>query len=350
MALKQKLILLAFILAICTSHVLASTSTSFQINDESLDFASNAGFLESATYAMDLGGITWIDRNSESGSYILIDGNSILEEVDPVIPPLPPSSGGGGGGSALILPDDDEEPVMDEIVIVEEVHEAAPEEIAEEEVAEEEVVEEEVVEEEVVEEEVVEELISYVEPSEEPIVEEESIAEQEPTFIFTEEEGFLYYETTDGLDEYDFVTELDYEVEQIEIVIPAEDQLESHDGEIIIDGNTGSNYEITAIWIGEDYVARSTVTADENGKFMVKTPGTLKDGEYMVLLYGLEINENKIVQTKYTTVKFNVIDGKAYVKDIKGDVKLSCVRWDFIALYVIIILITIYTLWRKIRK
>lgn len=337
MALKQKLILLAFILALCTSHVLASTSTSFQINDESLDFATNAGFLESTTYAMDLGGITWVDRNSESGSYILIDGNSIIEE-DPVIPPTPPpppsGGGGGGGGSALILPDDDEEPIIDEIEIVEEVeevHEAAPSE-------------------EIAEEEIEEEPIPYVEPLEELIAEEEPTLEQEPTFIFTEEEGFLYYETTDGLDEYDFVTELDYEVEPIEIVIPTEDQLESHDGEIVINGNTGSNYEITAIWMGEDYVARSTVTADDNGEFRVKTPGTLKDGEYMVLLYGLEINENKIVQTKYTTVKFNVIDGKAYVKDIKGDVKLSCVRWDFIALYVIIILITIYTLWRKIRK
>lgn len=334
-------------LALCASHVFASTSTSFQINDESLDFASNAGFLESATYAMDLGGITWIDRNSESGSYILVDGNSILEEEDPIIPPLPPPSGGsssvggGGGGTALIL-FDEEDPIIEEEIIV---HEAAPEE----EIIEEIIPDIELAEPEEPEVEIVTVTPTTTKEDTEDIIMED-IEEEVPTFIFTEEEGFLYYETTDGLDEYDFVTELDYEVDPIEIVIPIEDQLESHNGEVTIEGNTGSNYEITAIWIGEDYVARSSVIADEKGEFMVKTPANLEEGEYMVLLYGLDVNENRIIQTKYSTVKFDVVDGTAYVKDIKGDVKISCIRWDIFSLYAIIILITLYTLWRKFRE
>ena len=343
MALKQKIILLVFILVICASHVLASESSSFQINDESLNFGYNAGFLESTTYAMDLGGITWVDRNSESGSYKLIDGNSIIDG-DPFVPPTPPPSGGstgGGGGSALQIPDyEDDSPIIAQADI--------PEERPLKELPEEE--EEEL--HEAPEEPEVSEEVDFPEEPEVPEVIEEPlpVVEEEPTFIFTEEEGFLYYETEDGLDDYDFVTDLDYEVAPLKIEIPTEDKLESEDGEVTIDGNTGENYEITAIWIGEDYVSKSFATANEDGDFIVRTPGKLNDGEYLVLLYGLEKEGNKIIQTKYSTVNFEVVDGKAYVKEITGEVKITCVRWDFIVIYAIIILITCYLIWRKLKK
>lgn len=341
MTIKQKLILLVFISTVCLNNAFASESSSFQINDESLDFGYNAGFLESATYAMDLGGIPWVDRNSESGSYLLIDGNSIIEGT-PVVPPPPPpppggGSTGGGGGYPLQIPEYDyDEPVILQANILEErplqqlpnlpeeeLHETAPEKDSEPVSIE--------------NSEVIEEPLPYVEP-----------AYEESTFIFTEEEGFLYYETDDGYDELDFIKDLNYEIQPIEI--PTKDQLESKDGEVIINGNTGEYFEITAIWIGEDYVSKSFATADENGEFIIKTPGQLNDGEYLVLLYGLEKSDNKIIQTKYTTVKFNIINGKAYVNDITGEVKITCIRWDFILIYAIIILITIYLIWRKLKK
>lgn len=110
MAFKQKLILLAFILLICASHVLASASDSFQVNDESLDFGYNAGLLQSGSFVMDLAGINWVDRNAESDSYIVIDSNSAVGVSEPASPPSGGGSGGssGGGGSAIIIaPDSD---------------------------------------------------------------------------------------------------------------------------------------------------------------------------------------------------------------------------------------------------
>ena len=127
------------------------------------------------------------------------------------------------------------------------------------------------------------------------------------------------------------------------IETPFEKDLKIEDGKVEIEGNAGKNYEVTAVWMGEDYISKSFATADENGKFIIKSSGELKDGEYFVLLYGLEKQKNKIIQTEYSTVKFNIVDGKS-------EVKIHCFRWDFIVLYIIIILITLYSIWRKEKK
>ncbi|MBD3156340.1 hypothetical protein GF369_00780 [Candidatus Peregrinibacteria bacterium] len=66
------------------------------MNDESLDFAHNTDYLESGSYTMDLSGVFWTDRPSESASFKVIDSNSDIDTTSPPPPPPPPPSGGGG--------------------------------------------------------------------------------------------------------------------------------------------------------------------------------------------------------------------------------------------------------------
>lgn len=94
LSLKIKTILCLYLL-VCSSTVYASSySSNFSINDEALDFAHNSDYLESSSYNMDLSGIFWTDRPSESASFTVIDANSDLTSVTPPTPP-PPSGGGG---------------------------------------------------------------------------------------------------------------------------------------------------------------------------------------------------------------------------------------------------------------
>lgn len=97
----------------CANLAQASFSTSYEVNEESLSYGSNAEFLQSSSYMMDLGDLSWVDRTSESSSYRLIDGNSMLD-VDSVTPPTPPppSGGGGGGGTSPVAGGKD--PVYDQ--------------------------------------------------------------------------------------------------------------------------------------------------------------------------------------------------------------------------------------------
>jgi len=74
----------------------SSYSSNFSVNDEAVDFSYNADYLNSTSYAMDLGTISWTDRLGESTSYKIIDANSELN--NPVTPPTP--GGGGTGGIA----------------------------------------------------------------------------------------------------------------------------------------------------------------------------------------------------------------------------------------------------------
>jgi len=69
----------------------SSYSSNFSVRDEAVDFAHNSDYLKSSSYSMDLSGISWTDRPSESASFKIIDSNSDLEAV-----PTPPPSGGGG--------------------------------------------------------------------------------------------------------------------------------------------------------------------------------------------------------------------------------------------------------------
>ena len=106
----------------------SSYSSTFSVDDEALDFAHNTDYLESSSYTMDLSGVFWTDRPSESASFKVIDANSDLVAVSPPIPPIPPIPGGGGsvaGGrpdsdfgetdSAIIgvLPEDEVMPDLD---------------------------------------------------------------------------------------------------------------------------------------------------------------------------------------------------------------------------------------------
>jgi hypothetical protein len=99
--LKQKIAIFILITLSCANLAQASFSTSYELNEESLSYGSNVEFLESASYMMDLGDMAWVDRNSDSLNYALIDGNSMFFDttVTPPTPPTPPPTGGGGGSS-----------------------------------------------------------------------------------------------------------------------------------------------------------------------------------------------------------------------------------------------------------
>ncbi|MCD6109700.1 hypothetical protein J7J83_03000 [bacterium] len=75
----------------------SSYSPNFNVQDEALDFAHNSDYLKSSSYSMDLSGIFWTDRPSESASFKIVDANSNL--TGSVTPPTPPTPSGGGGGS-----------------------------------------------------------------------------------------------------------------------------------------------------------------------------------------------------------------------------------------------------------
>ena len=96
-----------FILGIMinASIALASSSSSFDVNDESLNYSSSGGLLSSDSYQMDLNDLTWINKYSFSDSFALLDANSMITETgqepdpdpDPDPDPVPIISGGGGG-------------------------------------------------------------------------------------------------------------------------------------------------------------------------------------------------------------------------------------------------------------
>jgi hypothetical protein len=95
LSLKIKTILCLWALIGSSSVYASSFSSNYSVNDESLDFANNAASLESSSFTMDLSGIFWTDRPSESASFVVIDANS---DLDPLVPPPPPPPPGGGGG------------------------------------------------------------------------------------------------------------------------------------------------------------------------------------------------------------------------------------------------------------
>lgn len=103
LSLKINLIFCLWILVASNSVYASSYSSNFSVNDESLDFAHNSDYLESSSYTMDLSGVFWTDRSSQSDSFTVIDSNSDLVAVTP--PPPPPPPGGGGGSVAGGRPD-----------------------------------------------------------------------------------------------------------------------------------------------------------------------------------------------------------------------------------------------------
>jgi len=332
---KQKIVSVIFVLIVllCANLALASESTSFQTNDENLSFGHNEGYMESTTFALDLSGITWTERFAESTSYTVIDANSDIDLAPPVTPPSPGGGGGSGpgGGTAPVIGDNDipyiaSIPTQDELELNQPLEE-----------------EEEVLEEEEEEMQIVEPQ-EILHPSAEEI--EQMIEEDKNVFIFTEAEPILHYPLDEPYDEYEFVQMMEYEIEPLTIDVP-EEVLESVEGEVTVEGDTGAGYQVVALWINDDYMNQSYSTANEAGEFEVRTPDSLPDGKYLVLVYGLQKEGKKIVQTNYETVKFEVVDGKAYVKYVLEEVKKPCFRFDLFAIYIIIVLISLYSLWKR---
>ncbi len=96
LSLKIKTILCLWLLVGHSNVYASSFSSNYSVNDESLNFAHNTDYLESGSYTMDLSGVFWTDRPSESASFKVIDANSDIDTTSPPLPPPPPPSGGGG--------------------------------------------------------------------------------------------------------------------------------------------------------------------------------------------------------------------------------------------------------------
>lgn len=81
----------------------SSYSSNYILNDESLNFGSSAGLLESSSYSSDLNDLYWTERNLSSSSYKIVDSNSKIVDASPSPPPspLPPSEGAGGRAPPL---------------------------------------------------------------------------------------------------------------------------------------------------------------------------------------------------------------------------------------------------------
>lgn len=102
LSLKIKTILCLWLLIGSSSVYASSYSSNFSVDDEALDFAHSTDYLESSSYVMDLSGIFWTDRLSESASFTVIDSNSDIVNLSPPPPPPP-----GGGPIAGGRPDTD---------------------------------------------------------------------------------------------------------------------------------------------------------------------------------------------------------------------------------------------------
>lgn len=343
---KQKIasVIYVFVLMVSAGFTYASSSSSYTANDENLSFGHNEGYMESSSFALDLSAITWTERYSESGSYTVIDANSDLDLT--ITPPPPPPTGDGGdgpgGGPPMV---DTDVPIIDSISI-EEDRELKEEDqiVSEEEEAEAETETETETEKPDEEASIEEEIIEILRPSPEEV--EKMIEEDKNIFIFTEKEPIIYYGLDKKYDDYEFIQIEDYEIAPLKLNVP-EEVLDSENEIVQIDGETGKGYEVVTLWLDDDYVGQTYVTADENGKFIIKSPDALEDGKYFVFVYGLYREGNLIVQTNYETVKFEVIDGVAYVKYISDEVKKPCFNFDLLFIYIIIILIALYSLWKK---
>ncbi len=328
---KQKIVSFLVIFILSAGFAYASASSTYQVDDENLNFGTNEGYMESLSYSLDLSSISWTERYSKSGSYTLVDANSDLDLT--LTPPTPPPTGGGvsntgsgGGGGPLAYSDI---PIISTIPA-----EESRELISSEEQAAEEPVQ--------ISEQ--QEPIEILKPSPEEV--EEMIKEDKNIFIFTEDKPIIYYQLDKKYDEYDFIQVTDYDIEPLTLNIP-EEVLESDNNHVAIEGKTGSGYEVVAIWFENDHINKSYAVADENGEFKIKSIDILPDDKYFVLIYALKNEGNVIVQTNYKTLEFEIADGIAYVKMILADVKKSCIRFDLSFIYILILITAIYSLCKR---
>lgn len=114
-SLKIKTILCLWLLISHGSVYASSFSSNYSLNDESLNFAHNTDYLESGSYAMDLSGVFWTDRPSESASFKIIDANSNIDDTSPPPPPPPDDGGPIAGGRPDKDPGETDVAIIDQI-------------------------------------------------------------------------------------------------------------------------------------------------------------------------------------------------------------------------------------------
>jgi sugar-specific transcriptional regulator TrmB len=328
---KQKLITGIFVITILLnkSIVLASSSTSFQTNDENLSFGHNEGYMESSSYALDLSSVTWTERYGESSTFTLIDANS---DLDPsVTPPTPPDGGDdGGGGSGGSTP-----PLV--YMDIPKIETVATEDERDLNKAETEETEEQQKQEEIVIDE--QEKPDFLRPSPVEIKEIEEITEKdEKIFIFTEKEPILYYKSQRDYDNYDFYQIEDYNIEPLKLNV-SDYIYQDENNKLKITGKTGHNYEIISLWIDNGSVITNKAVSNNEGDFIIDVPDELEEDKYFVFVYGLKIDGQKIVQTNYQSF--------TYVKSFSQQVKKTDNHFDLFAICIIIALTGFYSLWRK---
>ncbi len=319
--------------------VIASSSTSFQTNDENLSFGHNEGYMESSSFDLDLSSITWTERYSESSTFTLIDANSDLDTS--LTPPAPPDGGTGGGGAGggppMVYMDI---PKIESVSSKEErdLNKTEPEEITEPEKVKE--IEMKEQDEYISIEE--QEKFDFLRPSPEEIKEIEQITDKDKKiFIFTEKEPILYYKSDIDYDDYDFYQIENYKIEKLKLDV-SDYVYEFDNRELQIEGKTGINYEIVSLWFKDDSVLTKKVVSDNKGHFIIDVPDELKSDKYFVFVYGLKIDGQKIIQTNY--------EGFTYVKNSLHEVKKTINNFDLIYIYIIIVLTAVYSLWRKNKQ
>ncbi|MBA4336179.1 hypothetical protein C0416_00200 [bacterium] len=388
----------------------SSYSSSFSLNDEALDFAHNTGSLESASYSMDLSGIFWTDRPSESASFKIIDANSDLVAVTPPIPPTPGGSGGSVAGgrpdsdsgetdSALIgalpqeesLPDlnlhgvpEDEAPEplkpvkpvipnYTEVTKIETAYDDFDGCSAQFEVK-------------------YMDTNPYINDTDSDSVEDcdedwvygtnpimkndnfihTGIAKSDE-FVYTQmkplfvgrsdfgineiyledfvqlelklidpftEIGMFFLELKDDLNfigesEIELINgtyystlyvkgekqekadevfvDLDKDYELLKVDTPDRGTLKSNGRYVYLEGETGSNYGVVAMWVNEDYVDVSAVLAEENGDYIIASPVELEDGLYSIYIYSVYKDNDKFIQTNHHVISIKMENGVPYI-------------------------------------
>ncbi len=300
------------------SIVIASSSTSFQTNDENLSFGHNEGYMESSSFDLDLSSVTWTERYGESSSFTLIDANSDLDtSVTPPTPPDGDDDGGGGGGQPIVYMDI---PKIESVSTEDErdLNKPEPEEITEP---------------EEVKETERQKTFDFLRPSPEEIKEIGEITDKDKKiFIFTEKEPILYYKSDIDYDDYDFYQIEDYKIEKLKLNV----------SDYVIEGRTGGNYEIVSLWFNDDSVITRKFVSDNEGDFIIDVPDELEADRYFVFVYGLKIDGQKIIQTNY--------EGFTYVKNSLHEVRKTTNNFDLLYIYIIIALTAFYSLWRKNKQ